>query len=128
MGPRFVVGDVTQELPASGAPYDFVLVNSLLHHLDDGGVQTTLRRATALLADDGAIHILDLELPRRPSVARFLARHDRGDFARPRQHWRELLSGVLALDHFEPYPLGIGPLALWRMFYCRSNALARPAV
>ncbi len=126
-GPRFVAGDATERLPDSGAPYDFVLVNSLLHHLDDAGVAAVLTGAVELLAPGGAVHILDLELPSKPSAARFLARHDRGDFPRPRARWRELLSSRLEIDELTPYPLGLGGLALWRMFYCRGRPLSLPA-
>lgn len=121
-GDRFVVGDASRELPETGAPYDVILVNSLLHHLDDEQVAGTLRGATGLLADGGAIHILDLELPSRKGVARFLAEHDRGDYVRPRDAWRTLLDGLLHVDEFEPYPLGIAGRALWNMFYARGTA------
>lgn len=62
-GDRFVLGDATRELPRLGAPYDFILLNSLMHHLDDGQVDAVLGHAAEVLAPGGAIHILDLELP-----------------------------------------------------------------
>jgi len=121
-GDRFVVGDASRDLPDSGAPYDVILVNSLLHHLDDDQVAGTLRGATALLAEGGAIHVLDLELPSRRSVARFLAEHDRGDYVRPRERWRALLDSLVDVEIFQPYPLGIRGRALWNMFYARATA------
>ncbi len=62
-GDRFVLGDATRELPRLGAPYDFILLNSLMHHLDDGQVDAVLGHSAEVLAPGGAIHILDLELP-----------------------------------------------------------------
>ncbi len=121
-GDRFVVGDAAAGLPPEGAPYDMVLVNSLLHHLDDGAVTRVLGAATALLAPDGAVHVLDLELPARRSLARFLALNDRGDHVRPRADWLELLGASLRLETFEPYPLAVAGRPLWNMFYARGAA------
>lgn len=42
-----------------------------------------LSELKTLLAQDGYIHILDLVLPENPSIARMLARCDRGDCLRP---------------------------------------------
>lgn len=123
-GSLFVIGDVTRELPTDGAPYDCILSNSLLHHLDDEEVDAVLTAAAGLLAPDGAIHILDLELPSERGAAQFLARHDRGDHPRPREDWRRLIGRSVDIREFEPYPLRLGGSALWRMFYCRG---ARPA-
>jgi SAM-dependent methyltransferase len=120
-GDRFVVADVTREVPERGAPYDFVLLNSLMHHLDDDGVEAVLTAAAGLLAADGELHILDLELPAERSAARFLALQDRGDYPRPREEWRRLIARSVEIHHFEPYPLGVGGWALWRMFYCRAG-------
>jgi SAM-dependent methyltransferase len=124
-GDRFVVGDAGARLPESGAPYDVVLVNSLLHHLDDDAVTSVLRAATALLTPDGAVHVLDLELPAERSVARFLALNDRGDHVRTRDSWLSLLGAVLRIETFEPYPLAVAGRPLWNMFYARGSARAR---
>ncbi len=117
-GDRFVLGDATHELPRSGAPYDFILLNSLMHHLDDGQVDAVLGHAAEVLAPGGAIHILDLELPDEQGLPRFLARHDRGDFPRRREAWQVLLGRSLSLEVFEPYALTVGRRPLWKMFYC----------
>ena len=71
------------------ATYDWVLVNSFLHHLDDAGVRATLASAARIRAR--GIVILELVLPSQPSVARMLALADRGRFARTKEAWRTLL-------------------------------------
>jgi SAM-dependent methyltransferase len=121
-GDHFVVGDAAAGLPASGAPYDVVLVNSLLHHLDDDAVTAVLHSATAQLEPDGAVHVLDLELPAERSVARFLALNDRGDYVRTRDSWLALLGAVMRIETFEPYPLALAGRPLWNMFYARGTA------
>jgi SAM-dependent methyltransferase len=120
-GDRFVVGDAARELPTTGAPYDVILVNSLLHHLDDEQVAAVLRQAVTMLAPEGAVHILDLELPAERGIARFLATHDRGNFVRSRDAWRALLDGLLRIEKFEPYPLSLAGRPLWNMFYVRGT-------
>jgi SAM-dependent methyltransferase len=120
-GPRFRVADVTTMRLEPGEGWDFILVNSLLHHLPDDAVDRLLKHLATLLTEDGAVHILDLVLPAQASLSRLLARHDRGKFPRSLERWRELVSRSLALDIFEPYRLGVGSLTLWNMVYCRGR-------
>lgn len=127
-GDRFVVGDATRDLPNLGGPYDCIVVNSLLHHLRDDQVDAVLTSAAMLLAADGEVQILDLELPADRSPARFLARHDRGDHPRPRDDWRALLGRSLTIRSFDPFPIGVPGCALWRMFHCRAVARVEPAL
>jgi hypothetical protein len=63
-------------------------------------------------------------MPQGPSVARFLARSDRGEFPRPVGEWRALFS-----EHFEPvvfelYPLGALGMTLWHMVYFKGKRKA----
>ncbi len=115
-GPRFRVADVTRDPLGEGA-WDCILVNSLLHHLPDESVDRLLARLPAMLASSGAVHVLDLVLPDRPSVARWIARHDRGDFPRPAGRWKELLTRHFRLQHLEEYELRAAGVTLWRMVY-----------
>lgn len=120
-GDRFVVADVTRdELPES-EPFDFVLVNSLLHHLDTPAVRRLLSGVARHLSADGHVHILDLVLPKRAGVARLLARSDRGDFPRPLGDWETLFSEAFEPLVLEPYPLPRRP-ALWNMVYFKGRA------
>ncbi|MCO6459044.1 MAG: class I SAM-dependent methyltransferase [Pirellulaceae bacterium] len=121
-GRDFQVADVRTYLPEDGQPYDFILANSLFHHLDDASTRDILSRLGRLLCPAGHVHILDLVLPPQPGLARWLARQDRGDHPRPLERWRELFS-----EHFEPmvfeaYPVrGLG-LTLWEMVYFKGKA------
>lgn len=116
-GPRFRVADVTQSGFAGGGGWDCILVNSLLHHLPDDSVDGMLRRFPAMLAGDGIVHVLDLVLPDRRSVARWLARHDRGQFPRPLGRLQELLTRHLRLLSLEEYELRAGGVTFWKMLY-----------
>jgi SAM-dependent methyltransferase len=117
---KFVVADA-RSYAVPGERFDFVLVNSFLHHLNNEDVREILLHLRSLLAEDGRIHILELVLPERASIARLLARWDRGKYARPSEEWREILSAVFEPVRFEPYRLtGLGA-TLWNMVYFQGR-------
>jgi trans-aconitate methyltransferase len=119
-GRRFEVVDVTDWTPEDGG-YDFVFLNSLMHHLPDDAVRRLLAALAPLVAPGGAVHVLDLVLPPRRDLARVLARLDRGDHPRALEHWERLFSEHFEPRIFEPYPLGVGPLCLWNMVYFQGT-------
>lgn len=119
---NFLVADVASYTAAPGERFDFILVNSFLHHIDTRNTHRILSHLNTLLTEDGHVHILELVLPERPCLARLLARWDRGEFARPLKEWRELLSGIFHPLVFEPYALtGLGT-TLWNMVYFKGSA------
>ena len=118
----FLVADITRYEVAPGERFDFILVNSFLHHVDDASVRRILAHLATLLTDDGHLHALELVLPERPSVSRQLARYDRGEYPRPLAEWRALFGESLEPVVFEPYPLvGLG-VKLWDMVYFKGRA------
>lgn len=123
-GDRFIVGDVCDSLPAIGGRFDFILVNSFLHHVDTPDARQILSRLASLLTPGGHVHILELVMPPRLSVARVLARADRGDFPRPVGDWRTLFGEFFEPVVFEPYPLGALGVALWQMVYFKGRRRA----
>jgi trans-aconitate methyltransferase len=121
-GRPFLVADVTSYQVSPDQRFDFILANSLFHHIDDAATQRILAHLATLLSDDGHMHIMDLVLPSSPSVSRFLARADRGDHPRPLEAWRELFTDAFEPVVFEPYPLGAGGMTLWSMVYFKGRA------
>ncbi|MDQ6633996.1 MAG: class I SAM-dependent methyltransferase [Gemmatimonadota bacterium] len=121
-GRQFVVADVTTYQVSPDQRFDFILANSLFHHIEDAATQRILEHLATLLSDDGHIHIMDLVLPSAPSVSRFLARADRGDYPRPLESWQELFTRTFEPVVFEPYPLGAGGMTLWNMVYFKGRA------
>ena len=118
----FVVADITQYDVVPGERFDFILVNSFLHHVDDASVGRILSHLSTLLTDDGHVHALELVMPERRSIARQLARYDRGEYPRPLAEWRRLFESALEPVVFEPYPLvGLG-VTLWDMVYFKGRA------
>jgi SAM-dependent methyltransferase len=116
---RFIQADLqTDDVSALGR-FDTILVNSFLHHLPDDAVRRILRQLHSLLAADGRVHILELVLPERRSLATIMAKLDRGRYARPLAAWRELLDAHFESLYVEPYEFAGG---LWAMVYFQGKA------
>jgi SAM-dependent methyltransferase len=118
----FVVADVCTYRAPEDARFDFILVNSLLHHLDDDNMSRVLRQLLGQHTSDGHIHILELVLPAQASIPRWLARADRGDHPRSLERWRTMFCEVFQEVIFEPYPVGCFGVALWKMVYFKGRA------
>jgi len=120
-GRDFLAADVTRPVLAPAARFDFILINSFLHHVDTPSTRMLLAHLDGLLTEEGHVHILDLVLPARPSVARLLARLDRGEFPRPLEDWKQIFSETFEAEIFEPYALtGLGA-TLWQMVYFKGR-------
>ena len=119
---EFIVADVTKYEVEPDQRFDLILANSLFHHIDTPNTTRILAHLATLLAKDGHVHVLDLVLPPRPSVSRFLARSDRGDYPRPLEEWREIFTRAFEPVVFEPYPLGAAGMTLWNMVYFKGRA------
>jgi SAM-dependent methyltransferase len=120
-GERFQVADVRNGVAGVGTGFDFILVNSLLHHVDTPDVRRILSQLASLLTDDGHVHILDLVMPDRRGLPRLLAGLDRGDYPRPLAQWRSLFEEAFDSVLFEPYPLGAFRFPIWSMVYFKGK-------
>jgi SAM-dependent methyltransferase len=114
----FVQADLTTSELGSLGTFDTILVNSFLHHVSDEDVRAILSRLATVLAPDGRVHILELVLPPQLSLARMMAKLDRGRYARPTEKWRELFSAAFEPVITEPYTFGGG---LWAMVYFQGR-------
>lgn len=112
---EFRVADVTKGV-GDGERFDLVLMNSLMHHIDDTGAKALLDSLPGVMTDGGVGHILDLVLPPR-GLQRRMALLDRGHHPRTPEAWAELVGGSIRIDHMCQYDLGLGPLGLWKMIH-----------
>jgi SAM-dependent methyltransferase len=119
----FIAADLTTYTDEKAGKFDFILVNSFLHHVEDSDVRGILSRLPRWLASDGYVHIIELAIPVEPSVARLLAKWDRGKFVRPMGKWRGLFEEHLDIVMFEPYTIKLMGTTLWNMVYCKGRAL-----
>jgi len=101
----FLVADVTTSEAIPSGSYDFILVNSFLHHIDTPDAQRVLSRASEFLTADGHLHSVELVLPEKTGMPRWLALHDRGKFPRSLWTWHEIFTDKLETVIFEPFAI-----------------------
>jgi SAM-dependent methyltransferase len=101
----FLVADVTTSEAIPAGSYDFILVNSFLHHIDTPDAHRVLARASKFLTPDGHLHSIELVLPENAGIPRWLALHDRGKFPRSLSTWRDIFADKLETVVFEPFPI-----------------------
>lgn len=118
----FETADARTYAPPGDLRFDCIFLNSFLHHIDDENTVRILETLRGALAPGGHIHIIDLVLPDRRSIARWLATHDRGDFARPLAKWRTMLGEIFEPVVFEPFALKKFGVDLWQMVYFKGSA------
>lgn len=103
----FVVGtpaDFVAELPPEMRDADLVMMNGLMHHLDDEEALTALRLAHASLAPHGRLVCLEsCFLLRQAPLSRWLVSRDRGRNVRFEHEWKALVAKVF--ERFETHIL-----------------------
>lgn len=118
---RFEVADAAHLNLGENQKFDCIIVNSLLHHLEDGVVSSLLEKLCSALSDEGSIHILELVEPRSRGIDAFLAKADRGRFSRSKGRWEDLVRQFYELVVVEPYTLRVAGLVLWNMIYVKGR-------
>jgi SAM-dependent methyltransferase len=103
----FLVGvaeDYVDDLPAQMQGADLVIINGLLHHLDDDAALTALKLARASLAPDGRLVCLEAcFLVSQAPMARWVLKQDRGKNVRTEPEWKALV--VQVFEKSESYIL-----------------------
>jgi SAM-dependent methyltransferase len=119
---QFIAADIRSYTPPVHARFDFVLINSFLHHLDSDNVKGVLGRVHKALTDDGHVHILEPVMPHDASISSLLAHLDRGRFVRSQRAWEMLFSELFEPILYESYPLTGAGVTLWNMLYFKGRA------
>jgi SAM-dependent methyltransferase len=123
-GDHFIAADAAEFLGNPNARFDFILVNSFLHHVDTGTAAGILLNLSRLLTEDGHIHVMELVLPPARSMTRFMAQADRGKYPREIQEWKRMFRGIFQEVALEQYKLGTLGLSLWDMVYFKGRVPA----
>ena len=72
-------------------PFDFAMMNGLLHHLDDAVALDLLQLAMASLKPGGKVLCIDGGLhPKQNAFARYVVKEDRGEFVRSPEAYEKL--------------------------------------
>ena len=117
----FLTADVTKYEIESPERFDFVLINSFLHHIDTDSVHRILARSRQLLAPGGHVHSIEVVLPPTLGLPRLLARWDRGNFPRPTEEWRAIFEQYFKTVVFEPFGVVHFGLTLMEMVYFKGS-------
>jgi SAM-dependent methyltransferase len=114
---RFTVADLCT-WSGAGAPFDLVLVNGVLHHLDDTASRALLQTAVRQLVPRGTLLVIeDVTLPRPGLVTRLVHRLDYGRHIRDAARWNALVGQVLPIERSETYLSGWCP---YQLMLCRA--------
>ena len=94
---EFYVADVSEVGQLVTNKFDRVLLIGVLHHLSDAQCQDLIKNCAQLLATNGHLFALDPALiDDQHPIARFLAKSDRGRFARSPDDYRKLIQEEFA--------------------------------
>lgn len=117
----FVAADFTAFDLTRLDPPDFVLLNSVLHHVDDQEVRSLLGRLRAILGPSATVNIVDLVLPPRRGIARFLTERDRGRFPRPVEEWRRLFTEFFQPIAFQEFTVSWLGVLRWDLVFFKGR-------
>jgi SAM-dependent methyltransferase len=120
----FIAADLTSYTDESAGKFDFILVNSFLHHIDDADATRVLSRLPRWLMPGGHLHIIEMFLPSDRSIAQLLAKWDRGKHVRPLGKWRNLFEQHMDIVVFESYSIRLLGTTLWNMLYCKGRTIS----
>ena len=112
-GFTFLVGD-GEHLPFSDDQFQRVLVNGVIHHVDDASADQFLREVSRVVQPSGAVLIIEdvpssaINLP-----GRLMHAMDQGDHIRTAEAYRELIERHLSITRTDAYRSGICEYALF---------------
>ena len=115
---EFRTGDAT-DLGLNGQTFELVLINSLLHHLNDDECKRLFNGLRPLLATDAKLILQEPIIPRRSERLRwFLMEQDRGDHFRTVEGWKQLFAeGGFQIAADQLYFLKLaGTVTGWQMY------------
>ena len=119
---EFEVADICDEAVTAGRRFDFILANSIFHHIPDREAHEVMEKLAACLAPGGHVHIVDMVIPPAAGIARYLTTHDRGEHPRTRERWEQMLCERFEPVVIEPYYLTGAGIPLWHMVYFKGRA------
>jgi hypothetical protein len=78
------------------------------------------------MTEDGHVHIIELVLPSKFSVAWILAKADRGEFPRAIGEWDSIFSEFFDKVVFEPFNVDWFGISFWNLVYFKGRAKRSP--
>jgi len=121
---RFETGDAAR-LTIQGEKFDVILINSMMHHLDDRECDQLLDGIRPLLAIGGAVIVQEPITPTKDErIMNTLMRQDRGDYFRTLDAWKELFGrNRYKIGNDEFYDIKLAKLVVgWHMYSATLTA------
>ncbi len=92
---RFFCAEVTQHTLQNEAPFDLIMANGLIHHLDDEQTRDLFTLAINHLKPDGKMLTIDgCYTKDQPTVTRFILSRDRGQYVRNAEEYQALAGSI----------------------------------
>lgn len=117
-GDRFHCRDITADLSEFGR-FDVVVINSVMHHLDDAGIGRTLANVSALLrGENGTLIVIDMVNPSNTGASWFrkkIVQLDRGAYCRDDARLTALLEGAFGVIGKREFFLTLFGIPIWEM-------------
>jgi SAM-dependent methyltransferase len=93
----FVCAPIDARMAPRWPPFDLVMANGVVHHLDDAGAADLFALARAVLRPEGRLVTIDgCYVPGQSAIARFLLSRDRGRFVRAPADYERLARAAFA--------------------------------
>ena len=103
---RYERADITT-WAQGGERFDLILINGVLHHLDDSTARSFVRSALAHASDDATCVVIeDTRLANESVSSSFIHYLDHGDFIRTAEDWMQLLGPLLKVEYSEGFSSG----------------------
>ena len=107
---RFEVAD-GRSLSFADGSFDAVLINGVIHHLDDASARSLLQESRRVLVPGRGVQVICEPVPTRSRwnwIGRLVGRLDEGDFIRPPERYLEMACEVFGQGAVRHYPISSG--------------------
>jgi trans-aconitate methyltransferase len=114
---KFEVANATEF--ESDRRFAVILVNSLMHHLDDNQCSLLLASASRLLAENGCVIVQEpIRASEHRPLQKFLMNQDRGEYFRSEEQWRAIFNtGGFSVAAEDRYDMKLANLVVgWQMY------------
>lgn len=114
LGGMFILGDMLNpEQYLGDSRFDAVILNGVLHHLEDQSINTLTKKLGAYLNPDGSIIIVDhMYNDHLNAINRLLLKYDRGSFSRTKNSFEALFQDF-SIKSYKEFNIQAGPIVFW---------------
>ena len=93
--------------------FDYIIINSVFHHLNDLSATRLTRNLAAYLNPEGSIIVVDhIYNEKLNYINKLLLKYDRGSYSRTEASFRKIFEDFIIVSYHEFF-IRAGPLVLW---------------